>query len=58
MGTSNFSWRNASECFAIIAKDYYNEDGDLLDEWEEGCETVDRTEDEIDFIKESLKASG
>lgn len=58
MGTSNFYWQNAKNCYAIIAEDYYNEDGEILDEYEEGCEVVDRTDDEIDYIEDRLKEDG
>lgn len=58
MGTSNFFWQNAKHCYVIDAKDYYDKDGEPIDEYEDGCTEIDRTSDEIEYIQDLLIEDG
>lgn len=58
MSTSNFFKRHASAYFVVDGKRYYNSEGEELEQWEEGCEVVDDTEDELECILEYAKSEG
>lgn len=58
MGTCNFHKRFASAYFVVDGKRYFNDAGEELDEWEEGCHVEDDTEFLLEDIVECAKEWG
>lgn len=58
MSTGNFYKRHASAYFVVDGKRYFDSEGEELENWEEGCEVVDDTEDLMDCILERAIPEG
>lgn len=57
MSAPNFHKVNASKFYVLDGRTFYNEDGEQLEGWQEGCTTYDDTEDEIEAIRENAGAN-
>lgn len=58
MSTANFYKENARAYYVLDCRHYYNEDGEEIEEWEDGCTVYDDTDEEIDYIREHATRGG
>lgn len=58
MGTCNFHKQLASAYFVVQDRRFFNSEGEEINEWEDGCEEEDFTEDLLDSILYQAEEDG